>query len=305
MFALSGLNNLTLLDLGVPLREVGFVTGSLSPVINLVMAVVSGVLVRRVGTLRLITVSALGVIAGGGLMIASAAIGSATLAIAATILGIVGGGGLGVPVFNMIYRWAQGLAPPPITRSCSGRHSLPRCPCASPAPALAAHVGWPGYFTAAILFYTVAFAALRATIRRTSMPIGSRGSHDRSTRRPGSTVAVGLRLPDRHGAVRVRHPAALDPHQQGQVDEVVDGFGRASGEGFETADRRALVSLWTQYYLPALIIPTSPRSAASAGALPIGSTGSASNSTRAASSPASSWRRRTTGAQPRSPGSNP
>ena len=35
------------------------------------------------------------------------------------------------------------------------------------APALAAHVGWPGYFTAAILFYTVAFAALRATIRRT------------------------------------------------------------------------------------------------------------------------------------------
>ncbi|MHC2000291.1 MFS transporter [Methylobacterium sp. CM6241] len=167
MFALSGLNNLALLDLGAPLREVGFVTGSLSPVINLVMALISGVLVRRVGTLRLITVSALGVIAGGGLMIASAAIGSATLAIAATILGIVGGGGLGVPVFNMIYRWAQGPRPATDYALLFGAAFFAAMPLRVAAPALAAHVGWPGYFTAAILFYTVAFVALRATIRRT------------------------------------------------------------------------------------------------------------------------------------------
>jgi hypothetical protein len=28
-------------------------------------------------------------------------------------------------------------------------------------------VGWPAYFSSAILFYAVAFAALRTTIRRT------------------------------------------------------------------------------------------------------------------------------------------
>jgi MFS family permease len=167
MFALSGLNNLALLDLGVPLREVGFVTGSLSPVINLVMALVSGILVRRVGTLRLITVSALGVVAGGGLMIAGAATGSAPLAIAATILGIVSGGGLGVPVFNMIYRWAQGPRPATDYALLFGAAFFAAMPLRVAAPALAAHIGWPAYFTAAILFYAVAFAALRSTIRRT------------------------------------------------------------------------------------------------------------------------------------------
>ena len=51
---------------------------------------------------------------------------------------------------------------------------------------------------------------------------------------------------------------------------MVDGFGRASGEGFETADRRALVSLWTQYYLPALIIPYFTALSRLGRALPIG-----------------------------------
>ncbi|GJE15652.1 siderophore-iron reductase FhuF [Methylobacterium marchantiae] len=61
-------------------------------------------------------------------------------------------------------------------------------------------------------------------------------------------------------------------------DEVVDGFGRAygkaagegQGETFETADRRALVSLWTQYYLPALIVPYFTALSRLGRALPIG-----------------------------------
>ncbi|GJE15653.1 MFS transporter [Methylobacterium marchantiae] len=167
MFALTGLNNLVLLDLGVPLHEVGFVTGSLSPVINLVMALVSGGLVRRVGTLRLITVSALGMVASGVLMIAASAIGSAGLAIAATLLGIVGGGGLGVPVFNMIYRWAQGPRAATDYALLFGAAFFAAMPLRVAAPALAAHAGWPAYFAAAILFYLLAFAGLHAAIGRT------------------------------------------------------------------------------------------------------------------------------------------
>ena len=167
MFVLSGLNNLVLLDLGVPLQKVGFVTGSLGPVVNLVMALVSGVLVREIGTVRLVTVSALGVIVGGGLMCAASATGSAGLAIAATILGFVSGGGLGVPVFTMIYRWAQGPRAATDYALLFGAAFFAAMPLRVAAPALAAQVGWPIYFAAAIPFYAVAVACLRLAIGRT------------------------------------------------------------------------------------------------------------------------------------------
>ncbi len=167
LFVLSGLNNLALLDLGVPLQDVGFVTGSLSPIVNLVMALVSGGLVQWVGTLRLIGVSALGMLVGGVLMLVACAVGSAWLAIAATILGIVSGGGLGVPVFNMIYRWAQGPRPATDYALLFGAAFFAAMPLRIAAPALAAHAGWPVYFAAAILFYAVAFAGLRSAIGRT------------------------------------------------------------------------------------------------------------------------------------------
>ncbi|WP_375463218.1 MFS transporter [uncultured Methylobacterium sp.] len=167
MFVLSGINNLVLLDLGVPLSQVGLVTGSVAPIVNLVMAPLSGGLVRRVGTVRLITASALGVIASGGLMLAASATGSAGLAMAAAILGFVGGGGLGVPVFNMIYRWAQGPRPATDYALLFGAAFFAAMPLRVAAPALAAQVGWPAYFAAAIPFYAVAFACLRAAIGRT------------------------------------------------------------------------------------------------------------------------------------------
>lgn len=167
MFALSGLNNLVLLDLGLPLAQVGFVTGSLAPVVNLVMALLSGGLVRWMGTVRLITVSALGMIVGGAGMLAAAATGSAGLALAATMLGCVSGGGLGVPVFNMIYRWAEGPRAATDYALLFGAAFFSAMPLRVAAPALAAQIGWPAYFFAAILFYGGAFAWLRAAIRRT------------------------------------------------------------------------------------------------------------------------------------------
>lgn len=167
IFALSGSNNLALLDLGVPLSEVGLVTGGLSSGINLVMALVSGFLVRRVGTLPLITVSAAGVAASGLLMLGATAAGSPGLGIAAAILGILCGGGLGVPVFNMIYRWAQGPQPATDYALLFGAAFFAALPLRVGAPALAGALGWPAYFALAVPLYGLAVLLLRRAIART------------------------------------------------------------------------------------------------------------------------------------------
>lgn len=167
MFALTGSNNLALLDLGVPLGEVGLVTGGLSSGINLVMALISGILVRRVGTLPLITVSALGVAGSGGLMLWATAAGWPSLGIAAAILGILCGGGLGVPVFNMICRWAQGPQPATDYALLFGAAFFAALPLRVGAPALAQTVGWPAYFALAVPLYGLAVLLLRRAIART------------------------------------------------------------------------------------------------------------------------------------------
>ncbi len=167
MFALTGSNNLALLDLGVPLPEVGLVTGGLASGINLAMALVSGLLVRWVGTLPLITVSALGVAGSGGLMLWATAAGLPSLGIAAAILGILCGGGLGVPVFNMIYRWAQGPQPATDYALLFGAAFFAAMPLRVGAPALAQAVGWPVYFALAVPLYGLAVLLLRRAIART------------------------------------------------------------------------------------------------------------------------------------------
>ncbi|QIJ79591.1 MFS transporter [Methylobacterium sp. NI91] len=167
MFALTGSNNLALLDLGVPLGEVGLVIGGLASGINLVMALVSGYLVRRFGTLPLITVSALGVAASGGLMLWASATTAPNFGLAAAILGILCGGGLGVPVFNMIYRWAQGPQPATDYALLFGAAFFAAMPLRVGAPALAGAVGWPVYFALAVPFYALAVLLLRGAIART------------------------------------------------------------------------------------------------------------------------------------------
>ncbi|MCJ2127614.1 siderophore-iron reductase FhuF [Methylobacterium sp. E-045] len=89
---------------------------------------------------------------------------------------------------------------------------------------------------------------------------------------PPSLSAFGSRIATAPSRSEARPLSILT--SKARFDEVVDGFGRslhtASDNGFETADRRALVSLWTQYYLPALIIPYFTALSRLGRALPIG-----------------------------------
>lgn len=166
-YLLSGPNTLALIDLGVPLAEVGILSGSVFPVVNLVMALVAGGLAARFGTIRMLAAGALGVLAAGVLMAAACAAKAAGVAVAATVLSFVCGGLLGVPVFNMIYRWAQGPQPATDYALLFGAAFFAAMPLRVAAPAIAGWIGWPLYFAAALPLYLAAVVWLADTIRRT------------------------------------------------------------------------------------------------------------------------------------------
>ena len=167
IYALSGTNSLALLDLGLPLETVGLVTGTLSPAINIVMALAAGWLMRRFGTVPVVAAGACGVIVAGGLMLAAMASRLPNLAIAATLLAMLAGGGLGVPVFTMIYRWAQGPRAATDYSLLFGAAFFAAMPMRVGAPALAGEVGWPAYFGLAIPVFAAASLLLLRAIGKT------------------------------------------------------------------------------------------------------------------------------------------
>ncbi len=89
------------------------------------------------------------------------------LAVAATVLNFVFGGFLGVPVFNMIYRWSEGPRPATDYALLFGAAFFAAMPLRVAAPALAGWAGWPGYFAATLPLYAAALAWLAVTIART------------------------------------------------------------------------------------------------------------------------------------------
>lgn len=166
-YLVAGPNTLALLDLGVPLGQVGTLTGTVLPAVNLVMALAAGWLAARFGTVRLIAAGALGVLASGGLMVVACAGRMPDLGVAAAVLSFVAGGFLGVPVFNMIYRWAQGPKPATDYALLFGAAFFAAMPLRVAAPALAGWIGWPGYFVATLPLYAAAVAWLAVAVERT------------------------------------------------------------------------------------------------------------------------------------------
>ncbi|MBE7244671.1 MAG: MFS transporter [Actinomycetospora chiangmaiensis] len=166
-YLLSGPNTLALLDLKVPLAQVGLLTGTVLPAVNLVMALVAGGLSARFGTVRLILVGAAGVLASGLLMALACAAGSAPVAITATVLNFLFGGLLGVPVFNMIYRWAEGRRPATDYALLFGAAFFAAMPVRVASAALADGLGWPVYFAAALPLYALAIGWLAVMVGRT------------------------------------------------------------------------------------------------------------------------------------------
>ncbi len=175
-FAASGLlltpTGLVLLDLHVSLAAVGFVTGTLGPAINLGATLASGALMARVSSGRIVSVMAVGVALSGALMVLATAGGSGRLGIAAAVLGAVAASSLGVPIFNMIYRWAQGAAAATDYSLLFGIGFLAAIPARVGGPALAALLGWPAFFALATPLYVASLWLLGAAMRRTERADG-------------------------------------------------------------------------------------------------------------------------------------
>jgi PAT family beta-lactamase induction signal transducer AmpG len=164
---LDNLSNLVLLDLHVSLPVVGLLTGSVATAIGIGMTLLSGVLTMRVATPRLVTVLAAGAILSGLLLALATATGSAWLGIGAAILNTTCAAGLGVPVFNMIYRWAEGAQAATDYSLLFGFAFMASLPARIGTPALAGAIGWPNYFVLGALLYAAAVALLLQAMRRT------------------------------------------------------------------------------------------------------------------------------------------
>lgn len=166
---LVGFDSLVLQDLSLPLVTVGFISGTLGPVINLAMASIVGPLMLRLRAERLVAAMAGGALAAGLLMLCATLIRSPCLAVAASLIGAMAAAGLAVPVFNIIYAWAQGVRAATDYAAMFGSAFLVALPIRICGPILAGSVGWPCYFALAMAAFAASscllITAMRDTIR--------------------------------------------------------------------------------------------------------------------------------------------
>ena len=166
---LSDSDSLVLLDLHVSLPVVGLLTGTLAKTIQIVMTLAAGALAMRVSGDRLVLVMASGVALAGLMMLAATATTWPSLGIAAMLLNATCGAALGVPVFAMIYRWAEGTRAATDYALLFGAAFLAALPARIGATALAGLLGWPIYFALCVPLYVVAFVILAIAMRRTRL----------------------------------------------------------------------------------------------------------------------------------------
>ena len=160
--------NLVLLDLKLSLPSVGFFTGTLTTAIGVAMTLAAGAALTRIAAHRIVAVLACGVAASGLLLALATWLASPPLGYAAAIVNIVFEGGLGVPVFNMVYKWAEGEHAATDYALLFGIAFLVSFPARVVAPMLGAAIGWPTYFLVSVPVYVVAVAALVVTMRDTT-----------------------------------------------------------------------------------------------------------------------------------------
>jgi MFS transporter, PAT family, beta-lactamase induction signal transducer AmpG len=162
--------SLVLLDLHVSLPAVGFFTGTLTTTTGVAMTLAAGALMKRMPAHRIVAWLTSGVAATSLLLALAAALGAPRFGYAMATLLMVFEGGLGVPIFTIVYRWAEGEHAATDYAVLFGIAFLISFPVRVAAPMLAAAIGWPSYFLVAVPLYVAACAALVLGMRET--PVG-------------------------------------------------------------------------------------------------------------------------------------
>ena len=146
------------------LASVGLVTGIVGTTLAIAATIVSGALLTRTKTERLILSWAVGAGASGLLLALATGFAWASLGILATLANVACLSGLAVPVFNVVYRWAEGPRAATDYAVLFGAAFLASFPARIVAPMVAAAIGWPGYFALCTPLFLAATALLsRAT----------------------------------------------------------------------------------------------------------------------------------------------
>ncbi len=166
-------DGLVLLDLHWSSAQVGLIVGTGGPAINLAMTLLSGALMARFAAERLVLAFAAAAAGSGVLLTLAVMFADAWLGTAAVLLGLLAASGLGVPVFTVIYRWAQGATPATDYALLFGIGFLAALPARVGGPALAAAWGWPIFLASATVVYLVVLVLLGRAIGRTRVADGS------------------------------------------------------------------------------------------------------------------------------------
>lgn len=169
LLALGAAPGYLLIDLHLPLRTVGFVTGPLGTAVGALATLASGALLARsgVGASRLVLVCAGGVAASCLALFVAALGGLGWLGVAGTLGTMLCSSGLGVPVFATLYRWSEGARAATDYAVLFGAAFLVSFPARVATPALAAAVGWPGFFALVAPLFLAATASLTAAFAGT------------------------------------------------------------------------------------------------------------------------------------------
>ncbi len=165
---LSGTPSLALVDLGVPLPTIGLITGPITTALSIAAMLLSGYALARVPTHRLVL--GLAAVAAASALVLAAAVAArlAGAAIGAALVHVACDAAIGVPIFNTVYRWAEGDHAATDYSVLFGTAFLVSFPVRVLSPKAAALVGWPLFFALGVPLYLAATAALARAMKRTA-----------------------------------------------------------------------------------------------------------------------------------------
>jgi len=164
-FLLFGLNRVALVEMGVPLERVGWIVGTIGPVVGLPAIAIAGAAATRWGSPAVFAAfAALGVLCG--LTWAMAAFWSQqNLAIAATLIGAIALVGSYVMLVGTMMRWSAGERPATDFATFYGLGNLAAMLPMAGAGFVAGQAGWPVFYLVAVVIYAIAAALMHSNIR--------------------------------------------------------------------------------------------------------------------------------------------
>lgn len=153
---------LALIDVGVDLPTVGLICGPATTLLSAVAMILSAAVVKRTALHRQILAASFAVPAAAVLLAFSTVTRSPSVGIVAALLVTTFDAALNVPYMRLVYRWSEGEQVAQGYAALSGAVFLLSFPARIVSPMLAAALGWPTFFAAALVLYLTAGSALAA-----------------------------------------------------------------------------------------------------------------------------------------------